>query len=197
MISFCLVSSRVSISSVTDLVTLSILQQAIAFVLTHLAVLDGLVDGFLGLTANVAHGDLAILGLALGELDVFLTTILGEFRHGQTDDVAITVRADAEIGVAQGLFDGTGLGSVKRGDGQGARFGNADGGDGLNRGGGTIVVHGDAVEQGRVCATGADAGEVFLGVFHGLGHLFLGLVDKRHIHSLCVGVRQCCSSMNA
>ena len=44
------------------------------------AVLDGLIDGFLGLAANVAHGHLAILSLGLGELDVFLAAILGFYR---------------------------------------------------------------------------------------------------------------------
>ena len=46
-----------------DLVEL--LEQTIALVLTHLAVLDGLVKGFLGLASDVAHCDLAIFRLAL------------------------------------------------------------------------------------------------------------------------------------
>ena len=77
MISFCLVSSRASSSSVVcfgDLV--EFLEQTIAFVLAHVAVFDGLVKGFLGLATNVAHRDLAVFSLALGNLDVFLCDAL-------------------------------------------------------------------------------------------------------------------------
>ena len=56
---------------------------------------------------------------------------------------------------------------------------------------------GEIIEQVRVAAKMMRDGEVAGGEGRLSNIVFMGMGDKRHIHSLCVGVRQCCSSMNA
>src|SRR6478752_5146419 len=162
---------------------LELLLGARALVLADVAVLDELLEGGLGVAADVAHRDLGVLGLGVRHLDVLAATLLGQHRHHATDERAVVARVDAEVGLLDRLLDGVHRGLVAGADDDGARLGVLEGGELLQRGRRTVVVDEDLLEHARVGAPGADAREALLGDLDGLLHLLLGveqgLVDHR------------------
>jgi hypothetical protein len=155
-----------------------------ALILAGLAVLDQLVEGFLGLAADVADGDLGVLALGLDDLDVFLAAFLGQFRNGDSDDIAVVGRVGADFGVAERPFNVAQGGLVERGDEDGPGVRDGERGELLQRGGGTLVFHQDLVVKSGVCAAGTDGSEVFLGYLNGLVHLFFGFEQGFFDHGL-------------
>src|SRR6476661_6012946 len=169
-----------------------------ALVLAHLAVLDQAVELVLGPAADVADGDLGVLALVAGQLDVVPAPLLGQLREHAADDVAVVAGVHAEVGVAQGLLDLVHGRLVERRDQDGARLGGLERGQLLQRGGRAVVVDHELVEHAGGGASGADAGEVLLGDLDGLLHLLLGLEQGlvNHVGSFAalVGLVWSCSS---
>jgi hypothetical protein len=61
-------------------------------VLPGVTVLDHLVERVLGVPPDVADGDPAVLGLAVGDLDVVAPALLGKLRQRHPDDRAVVRR---------------------------------------------------------------------------------------------------------
>ena len=66
-------------------------------------------DELLGVAPLVAHRDLELLALVLHLLDDLLAPLLGERGDGDADDVLVGLGVQAQVGVADGLLDLTGM----------------------------------------------------------------------------------------
>src|SRR5665647_900276 len=121
-----------------------------AFVLTDLALLDEVVDLFLGLAADVADGYLGVLGLGVRELDVLPATFLCQLREVDPDDGAVAVGVDAQIRVTQRLLDLCHRRFVEGCDQDRAGLRSLERGQLLQRGPRAVVLHGELVEHRRV-----------------------------------------------
>src|SRR5699024_4826330 len=161
-----------------------------ARVLAALLVLAQLLDRLLRGAARAAHGDAAVLGLGARELHVVLAALLGEGGQHHAQVVAVVGGVHAQVRVAQRGLDAGHRGLVVGGDDDGARLGELEGGQLVQRRGGTVVLDGDALEHRGVRAAGADRGELVLGDLHGLLHLGLGVLqDARDVvtHRMLLG----------
>ena len=155
-----------------------------AFVFAGFAVLDQAVQGFLGLAADVADGDLGVLALGLNDLDVLLAAFLRQFGDGDPDDVAVIGRVGTDLGITERTLNVAQRRLVEGRDEDGAGVRDGERGELLQRGGGTLVLHQDLVVQDRVGTPGADGSEVFLGYLYGLVHLFFGFEQGFFDHGL-------------
>src|SRR5450631_3085313 len=154
---------------------LELLLSAGTLVLTDIAVLDHMVDLFLGLAPNVADGHLGVLGLGSRKLDVLLAALLGQLRKVDPDDGAIAIGVNAQVGVTQGLLDLGHRRLVEWRDQDGAGLRSLEGRQLLQGGTRAVVLNRELVEHRGVGPSRADGREVLLGNLDGLLHLFLGL----------------------
>src|SRR5206468_307183 len=122
--------------------------------------------------------------LGLDDLDIFLAAFLGQLRDGDPDDIAVVRGVGADLGVTQGAFDIAQGRLVERGDEDGARVRNREGGQLLQRRRRTVVVDQDPVVQAGRGAARADRGEVFLGYLYRLVHLVPGFEQGFFDHDL-------------
>src|SRR5215212_2419283 len=74
-------------------------------VLARLAVLLELLQPLLGVPAQVADRDAAVLGLGARDLDVLLAPLLGQLREHAAQNLAVVRGVHAEVGVADGALD--------------------------------------------------------------------------------------------
>src|SRR5690606_27713154 len=156
---------------------LELLLRTVDLVLADVAVLLQAVELVLGLAAVVADRDAGVLGLGLGELDVVLAALLGEGGQDDADDVAVVRRVDAEVGLAQRLDDRGRRAAVVGLDEDGARLGDGEGAELLQRRGRPVVVDEDLAEHPGVGAAGADVAELLAGRLDRPVHLLLGLEE--------------------
>ena len=91
-------------------------------VLGYLAVLLHLLELIHAVSADRADGDLAILGKLLDILDYLAALILSQRREGQSDNLAVILRVDAEIGGLDSLLDLLEQAAVPRLDDERARI---------------------------------------------------------------------------
>ena len=75
-------------------------------VLGYLTVLLHLLELIHAVSADRADGDLVVFGKLLDVLDYLAALILGQRREGQSDNLAVILRVDAEIGGLDSLLDG-------------------------------------------------------------------------------------------
>src|ERR1022692_2919334 len=151
-------------------------------VLAYVTALDELVQRILGMPADVADRDLAVLGLVPRDLDVFLPAILGEIGEDHPDDRAIVRRVHPEVAVPDRLLDRAKRGLVERLDDDHPRLGDMERGKLINRRRRSVVLGRDLAEHGRMRTPGADRGELFLGDRDGLLHFLLGLEESFVYH---------------
>src|ERR1039457_864089 len=151
-------------------------------VLACVTALDELVQRILGMPADVADRDLAVLGLVPRDLDVFLPAILGEIGEDHPDDRAIVRRVHPEVAVPDRLLDRAKRGLVERLDDDHPRLGDMERGKLINRRRRSVVLGHDLAEHGRMRTPGADRGELFLGDRDGLLHFLLGLEESFVYH---------------
>ncbi|SHS81223.1 Uncharacterised protein [Mycobacteroides abscessus subsp. abscessus] len=144
-------------------------------VLAGLAIFLDPVKLVVGLTPDIAQGHLGVLALALGLLDQLAAALLGELRNGDTNDAAIIARVQAQIRVADRVFDGLELVGLIGLDDHHARLGHVDTGHLRDRGRSAVVVDDDPLEHAGVCPPGPNGREVVAGDRHGLFHLLLGI----------------------
>ena len=143
-------------------------------VFAGLAVLLDALEDVLGVATDVADGDLAVFGLALDDLDVFLATFLGELREDDADDMSVVGRVRTDVRVAQSVLDIAQGALVVGGHEDRAGLGRLERCQLLQRGRSTVVVDFDVGEQCGVGAAGADRREVVLREFDGFVHLLSG-----------------------
>ena len=124
--------------------------------------------------ADVAHGDARVLGLVADDLDELLAPLLGQRRHRNADDVAGGRRIQAEVGVADRLFDHRDHLLLPRLHRDRSRVGERDVRALADRHRRAVVVDLDVIEEARVRAAGADLAEVVLQRLDRLLHLLLG-----------------------
>src|SRR5674476_268441 len=147
-----------------------------ALVLTDLALLDEVVDLFLGLAPDVTDGHLGIFGLGVGKLDVLLATLFCQLRQVDPDDGAVAVGVDAQIRVTQRPLDLGHRRLVEGRDQDRAGLRSLERRKLLQWGPRAVVVHGELVEHRGVSPPGTDGCEVLFRDLDGFLHLFLGLV---------------------
>src|ERR1022692_1547147 len=109
-------------------------------ILAHVAVLLDAAEVVHLVPADVAHRDARFLGLSVNHLDQVLSPFLGELRDGDPDHLAVVARVEAQIAFLDRLLDGTERRAVVWLDDQHARLRNADPGDALEWGRGSVVV---------------------------------------------------------
>src|SRR5829696_883906 len=123
-------------------------------VLADLAVLGHPVELVLGVPADVADRDLGVLGLAVGDLDELLAALLGQLRERHPDDRAVVRGVDAQVGVADGPFNGVHRALVVGREGQHPSVDDVERGKLVDRRRGAVVVDHDLVEHARVGPSG-------------------------------------------
>ena len=128
------------------------------------------------IAADIAESDLGLLAGLGNALDELLAALLGQRREVQTDLLAVVLRIDAEVGHLNGLFDSLEHRAVPRLDGQRTRVGRGDGCNLIQRGRRTVILHGDLIENCRVCAACADCCQL------------LGEHIQRFLHFCLVGL---------
>ena len=112
--------------------------------------------------ADVADGDLGLLGVLTALLNELATTLLGGSRERQTHDGTIGVGGNAQVGGTDGLDDGIDERLIPRLDKQHVGLGGLNGGNLRDGRGNTVVVNGDVRQDVGVSAASADLGEVML-----------------------------------
>src|SRR5262249_33728838 len=100
---------------------LELLLGPLALILGDLAVLDVLVDLFLGVATDVAHGDASVLGAIAHRLRELLATLLGERRKAEPDDLSVVRRIETEVARLDRLLDRGHRVTVERVDHEQAR----------------------------------------------------------------------------
>src|SRR5476651_1729334 len=96
------------------------------FVLGDLAVLLGLLQRFHAVSAHVAYGDAAKLGIFVGELGELGTALGRKLGNRDTDRLTIWRRVEAEACLADRLRRRDNQALVPDADGQQARLGRTD-----------------------------------------------------------------------
>lgn len=120
---------------------------------------------------DVTDRHLGLLGVLAALLDEFATALLSGGRERQTNDGAIGVGGNAQIGSADGLDDSVDERLVPRLDEQHVSLGGLDGGNLRDRRGNTVIINGDVGQNVGVGATGTDLGEVMLEGLERLVHM--------------------------
>src|SRR6266542_4310845 len=151
---------------------------AATLVLTRLAVLDELVERVLGVTAYVADGHPALLGLVPGDLDVLPAAFLGQLGEDHPDDRAVVRRVHPKIAVADRLLDRRQRRLVVGLHDDHAGFGYMEGRKLVQRSLRAIVLRRDLAEHGRMRASRPDPGEIVLGDPDRLFHFLLGFEER-------------------
>src|SRR5262252_7414777 len=146
-------------------------------VLARIAALDQLVERVLGVPADVANGDPAVLRLVPRDLDVLAPALLGELREDDPDDRAVIGRVDAKVAVPDRLLDRCQRCLVEWLDNHHPRLRHMERSQLVHGCLGPVVLGRDLVEHRRMRPAGADAGELLLGDRDGLLHLLLGLEE--------------------
>ena len=100
--------------------------------------------------ARVAHGDPALLGELVDDLDQLLAPLLRERRERDPDQVALRRRVEAEPGVADGLLDRVGERLVERLDREEPGLRSGDHRHLIERNGAAVGFDPHRVEQGGV-----------------------------------------------
>ena len=103
-------------------------------------------------------------------LGQILTALLGELGEHQTDDAAIVLGVDAQIGGLDGLLNVLEQLGVPGLNDQGTGVGGGNGGDAVQGRFTAIVFHGDPIENLCVGAAGADGGEFLVQMLESLVH---------------------------
>ena len=163
MISFSFATSRES-TSADELIgrLLHLIGMALAVVLADGAVLLELLQQVEPVSANVADGDLGLLGIFVRDLDHFLAALLVHLGNAQADDLSLGLRVEAEIGFADRLFDRRHHAAIPDLHAQQAGLRHAHGRNLRDRHRSAVGVHLDRIEQGWRGASGAQAAEVVL-----------------------------------
>lgn len=120
---------------------------------------------------DVTDRHLGLLGVLTALLDELATALLSGGRERQTNDGAIGVGGNAQIGSADGLDDSVDERLVPRLDEQHVSLGGLDGGNLRDRRGDTVIIDGDVGQNVGVGATGTDLGEVMLEGLERLVHM--------------------------
>ena len=84
---------------------LNVLFGLLLVVLGQLTLLLGLLNVVDCVAADVADGDLGILGVFADLLREILAALLGQLREDEADNAAVILRVDAEIRGLDGLFN--------------------------------------------------------------------------------------------
>ena len=108
---------------------LNVLFGLLLVVLGQFALLLGLLDVVDCVAADVADGDLGILGVFADLLREILAALLGQLREDEADNAAVILRVDAEIRGLDGLFNCLEQRPVPRLDDERAGVGGRDGAD--------------------------------------------------------------------
>ena len=108
---------------------LDILFGLLLVVLGQFPLLLGLFDVVNRVAADVADGDLGVLGIFADLLREILAALLGQLREDEADDAAVILRVDAEIRGLDGLFNRLEQRPVPRLDDERAGVGGRDGAD--------------------------------------------------------------------
>src|SRR5690606_4272991 len=146
-------------------------------VLADLALLDQLVEGVLGVAADVAHRDAAVLRLRPRHLHVLLAALLRQLGEHHPDDLTVVARVHPEVAVPDRALDGGQRVLVEGLDDDQAGLGHVEGRELLDRGRRAVVLGGDLTEHRGRDPAGADAGELLPRDLHRLVHLFLGFEE--------------------
>src|SRR5450432_943269 len=151
---------------------------AVDVVLAGLAGLLEFVERFLRVPTDVTARDLRFLRLVARKFDVVTTPLLGELWNTHADHVAVVGGVNAEIGVADGLFDRSQRPLVVGIDDDHPRVGDGETGQLVERGHGAVVLHDDPRKHSGMCTAGADRREAVLRHTDGLIHLLLSLEES-------------------
>ena len=160
---------------------LDVLFGLLLVVLGQFALLLGLLDVVDCVAADVADGDLGILGVFADLLREILAALLGQLREDEADNAAVILRVDAEIRGLDGLFDGLEKRAIPRLDDERAGIGGRDGADLVDGARLAVVLHRDAVEHLRVGAARAHSGEVGCENVERFFHFALEFLEICHV----------------
>ena len=130
--------------------------------------------------ADVAQGNLSVLGILLALLDQLLATVLAGGRELEHDHPAVDDRVAAEVGLVDAADDvlrGRGIEGL---DAEVGGRGDCDAGDMLEGHVGVIDVDHDLVQKSRRHPSRAQRGEGILEGLDGLVHLFDAFIQNIH-----------------
>ena len=120
---------------------------------------------------DVTDRHLGLLGVLAALLDELATALLSGSRERKTNDGAIGVGGNTQIGSADGLDDSIDERLIPRLDEQHVSLGGLDGGNLRDRRGDTVIIDGDVGQNVGVGTTGTDLGEVMLEGLERLVHM--------------------------
>ena len=150
---------------------------AALIVLADFLVLAETVDVGVGVATEVANSNLGVFAHAFDDLREFAAALFGERGQRNSDHHAARGGVEAEIGVADGLFNDGDHVLLPRLDRERTGVADAELGDLRERGRAAVVVDHDVFEKTRGGTARTDLREVFAKRFDGASHLVLGLAD--------------------
>ena len=118
-------------------------------VLGYLAVLLHLLELIHAVSADRANGNLAVLRQLLDILDYLAALILSQRRKCQSDNLAVILRVDAEIGGLDSLLDGMQSRNVPGLNAEDSRLNYGDSRKLIYRSGGAVIINGYPIENRR------------------------------------------------
>ena len=134
-----------------------------------------MIGGFVAVAADVADGDLRLLGQLADAADHLAADFGRERRHVQADHAAVVLRSEAEIAGLDRLFDVLQRAGIVRADDDLVRLGSADRGDLLDGRRRAIEFDPQRIDQARIRPAGADAAQVGLQLADRLFHAFFDI----------------------
>ena len=140
-------------------------------VLGDLRVLLELLDIVHGVAADIADGHLGVLAVLAHLLGQFLTAFLRELGEDQSDDSAVVLGVNAQIGGLDGLFDLLQKAAVPGLDDQRAGVGRRNSSylaDGRVH---AVILNSDAIQDAGIGTACTDGAEILLQDLQGLVHL--------------------------
>src|SRR5262245_58303616 len=157
-------------------------------VVPHVAVADELLEMVDAVAPDVPHGDPPFLGQVADHLDQLLAPLLRQRRDRQPDDLAVIRGRQAQVRLLQRALDRLDRARVVRLDREQPRLGHVDGGELVQGGLLTVVVHPNPVEKRCRGAPGPDRGELVRSRLDRLVHATLCVVEQVIDHASLRGV---------
>ena len=143
-----------------------------------------LLDLVVVVLADVAEGNLAVLGILLALLDEFLSSVFARSRELEDDGATVDDGIATEVRLVDAAEDILGRGRIKGLDDKIGRGGDGDGSDMLQGHVGIVDMNHDLVEQGWGNASGTKGAKGIPEGSKRLFHLFNAFIQNSHIGDL-------------
>jgi hypothetical protein len=154
---------------------------AVAIVFAHDLVFLLRFGGFVAVAADVANGHLGFFGELFDARDELLADLSGQRRDVQANQPSVVLRCEAQAAGEDRLLDVFDRAGIERTDDDLRRLRRTDRSELLDRRRRAIDFHAQRIDQARIGAAGANAGQGVLqhvgGFFHPLFNVQENIVD--------------------